>query len=447
LFHRKANMSEPVDVAHIIENQRPSRFLFGLVVLSWLITFLDGLDTNLISFAAPYLAADYGLDRVQTGNIFSIHQLGALVGGFVFAYWGDIIGRRPAVIVATAAFGCLTMGFYFADGYGSLLLLRFLDGIPLGGMLPLAWALNIEYAPKMYRATIVTVIMAGYSLGTALGGPVANAFIPRFGWRAVFLLGGAAALGSALILLWKLPESIRFLVSKNADPKRVGLALQRMGSAVLLPAGTTFFLGDEASVVGRFEPSLLFKGNLAVVTPLIWLAYVASSFAVFFVVNWTPIILEGLGYSRQQSASAAALNSIVGIAGGLLLMRLTDRYGASAISVMPAACAFVLVLAGSVAMGADTFLMLIATIGFFLIGGHFGMHSICGLFYPSAYRGNGAGWAASVAKVGSIAGPLVGGWALSASPPTRRLYTVLAVCPLVFAVCIFVAGRMRVRST
>ena len=66
-------------------------------------------------------------------------------------------------------------------------------------------------------------------------------------------------------------------------------------------------------------------------------------------------------------------------------------------------------------------------IGGFLIGGHFGMHSICGIFYPSAYRANGAGWATSVAKIGSIAGPAVGGLVVGTSLPVRNIYAVLAV--------------------
>ncbi len=129
-----------------------------------------------------------------------MHQLGTLIGGFLLGYLGDRIGRRPTVILATAAFGALTMCFYFTSSYGTLFWLRLIDGIPLGGMLPLAWALNIEYAPKRYRATIVTVIMVGYSLGTALGGPFANWMIPKLGWKSVFISGGAAALVSTAIL-------------------------------------------------------------------------------------------------------------------------------------------------------------------------------------------------------------------------------------------------------
>jgi MFS transporter, AAHS family, 4-hydroxybenzoate transporter len=438
-------MAATVDVSQIIERQKLSPFLIGLVLMSWIITFFDGLDANLISFAAPYFRSDYQLSTVQTGNIFSMHQLGTLTGGFLMAFFGDIFGRRPAVILSTLGFGVLTMCFYFADSYGTLMGLRFLDGIPLGGMLPLAWALNIEYAPKRYRATIVTVIMIGYSMGTAIGGPVANWLIPQFGWKSVFVFGGMAAIASALFLLWKLPESLRFLASKRKSPRQIASILKRVAPGTSIPSDANFVVGDEPGHVKNFKPSLLFKGELRRITPLLWIAYIASSFAVFFIVNWTPLVFEALGYTREQAANVSALNSIMGAIGGVLLMRFTDTRGAIAITAMPVACAALLLFAGFVTIGQGPFLLLMAMIGFFLIGGHFGMHSISGIFYPTAYRGNGAGWATSVAKIGSIGGPMVGGWVLATALPVRNIFAVLAVCPIIFAVCIYAIGKMHSR--
>ena len=434
-----------IDVSAIIERQKRSRFLVSLIVVSWIITFFDGFDTNLISFAAPYLASEYHLDRIQLGNIFSIGLVGTLIGGLLLGYVGDRIGRRPSVILATAGFGILTMCFALANGYRSLFLLRFIDGIPLGGMLPLAWALNIEYAPKRYRATVVTVIMIGYSLGTSLGGPIAIWMIPKFGWKAVFLLGGAASLLSAFILLAMLPESIRFLASKGQRPDRIRVIVGRIAPDEPVAAGATFVVGDEDTGSKDFKPSLLFRGDLRLITPLIWTAYVASSFAVFFIVNWTPLVFEALHYTRVEAASVSSLNSLMGAFGGVLLMRFTDKRGAIAITIMPFITALLLLFAGFVDIGHASFLVLNVLISGFLIGGHFGMHSICGLFYPSAYRANGTGWATSIAKIGSIAGPITGGFVLSTSLPVRNIFGVLAICPAIFAVCIYFVGRIHRR--
>src|SRR5215469_10551649 len=101
-----------IDVSRIIERQKLGGFLVGLVTISWIITFFDGLDSNLISFASPYFAKELHLSRIQTGNIFSMGLLGTMIGGFLLGYVGDRIGRRPTIILATAGFGILTIGFY-----------------------------------------------------------------------------------------------------------------------------------------------------------------------------------------------------------------------------------------------------------------------------------------------------------------------------------------------
>jgi AAHS family 4-hydroxybenzoate transporter-like MFS transporter len=436
---------DTIDVSVVIEQQRLSRFLVGLVLMSWIITFFDGFDSNLISFAAPYFGPRYHLDRIQLGNIFSMGLFGTLIGGFILGYVGDRIGRRPAVILATAGFGVCTMLFALADSYWSFFLLRLANGIPLGGMLPLAWALNIEYVPKRYRASIVTVIMMGYSLGTALGGPIATWLIPQVGWQAVFILGGAVSVAAAGVLFLMLPESIRFLVSKGRGSQQIRALVCRLAPEFTLPEQATFMVTDEPARHSDFRPALLFRGELARITPLIWLAYIFSSMAVFFIVNWTPLVFEALRFTRAQAAAAASLNSAMGAVGGLLLMRFTDKRGAIAIAVMPAITCVLLLAAGLFTLGHATFLALNALIGGFLIGGHFGLHSICGIFYPSAYRGNGAGWATSVAKIGSVAGPALGGVILSTSLPVRNIFVVLAICPAVFAVSIYAVGRMHRR--
>lgn len=434
-----------IDVSEIIERQKVSGFVLSLVVLSWIITFLDGFDTNLISFAAPYFASDYHLSRVQLGNIFAMGLLGTLIGGFLWGYVGDRIGRRPAIILAAAGFGVLTLCFAFATGYWSLFGLRLISGIPLGGILPLAWALNMEYVPKRYRSTVVTVIMMGFSAGTGFGGPIAVWLIPKLGWKAVFALGGLAALLCAVILFRALPESIRFLASKRREPGRMAAILNRIAPSQNFSSQATYVVADEPTVKKDFKPSLLFLGELKKITPLIWLAYISSSFTVYLLVNWTPLVLESLKFSRREAAAAASLISLMGAIGGLCLMRFTDRRGAMAVTVMPVMTCILLLVAGFVDLPQPAFLALIACVGFFLVGGQLGVISLCGVFYPTAYRANGAGWASGVAKIGSVLGPLAGGWVLSTNMPVRNIFAVLAICPAIFAVCIYAVGQMHSR--
>jgi MFS transporter, AAHS family, 4-hydroxybenzoate transporter len=436
---------QEVDVSSIIEGQKLNSFLIALVIGSWVITFFDGFDMNVISFAAPYIASEFHLDKVMMGKVFSIGLAGTMVGGFLFGYLGDRIGRRPSIIAATTAFSVLTMMIAFSRSYEQLLTLRFLDGIAIGGMLPLSWALNIEYAPKRFRSTIVTTVMVGYSLGTALGGPVTVWLAPRYGWGAVFLLGGGLSLVSAIGLLVMLPESVKYLASQGRKPETIVRIVRRLAPDIELPVNPRFVMTDERTASRTFNVRLLFENELRVITPLLWIAYIFSSMTAFFLATWTPLVFEALGFSRSTAAFAATVNSTFGALGGLSLMRFTDRFGAIAITVMPLLAVPLLLVVAFADLGSDGFLVASAFITLFLIGGHFGLHSIAGIFYPSTYRGNGTGWATSVAKIGSIAGPYIAGLILATSLPVRNIFAVVAICPAVFVICILIIGRMHTK--
>jgi MFS transporter, AAHS family, 4-hydroxybenzoate transporter len=446
-----AGQSNTVDVSEIVEKQKLSGFLIGLVVISWIITFFDGFDMISIGFIARPIMTQFKLDPVQMGNVFSIGLLGTLIGGFGLGWIADRVGRRPAVIWATFAFGVLTILLAFANGYAWLLVLRLIDGIAIGGMLPVAWALNIEYAPKRYRSTIVTVIMIGYSFGAAMGGPVANWLLPIYGWPAVFVFGGVLSVIASIALYAMLPESVRFLTTKGRNPERIAAIVRRIAPLQPIPPDARFVLADEGIKTSDFKPSILFQGELRWITPLMWIAYIFSSMTAFFLANWGPIVVMSLGFSREAANWSATANSIGGALGGLLLMRFTDNRGSIAITIMPLVAIPILLwigfgtVAAPTVLGLSLFFILSFFAVLFLIGGHFGLHSIAGIFYPSAYRSNGAGWATSVAKIGSILGPWVGGFILASSLPRQQIFAVMAICPVVFVVCIFIVGMIQSR--
>jgi MFS transporter, AAHS family, 4-hydroxybenzoate transporter len=435
--------SEPhtVDVTEIIEGQKLGWFVIRLVLVCWLVTFFDGYDQNVIAYAAPYIAPAYHLDKVMMGEIFSAGTVGNLVGGFLFGYIADRIGRRATIILATATFALLTLCLAFAQSYVAFMALRFLNGIALGGAIPLTWALSMEYVPRRFRATIVTLVMLGYSLGFAVGGPLSIALIPRFGWLSVFLFGGGVSLVAAFILFATLPESLRFLAATRRDPKLMVRIIRRLAPEVDADERSVFVVSDEARTTG--EVRNLFRGELGWITPLLWTAFIASSLTTYFFTYWGPTVYESVGFSREASAWITSSNSVAGATGGLLLMRFTDRFGPVSVASFPALAVPLLLVVGFASMSATSFVPLVFLLSIFLNGGHYGITSITGLFYPTAYRGLGTGWAASMAKIGSIAGPLIGGYILSSSLPPRQIFAVMAVCPAVLCLSVLAIGSIQ----
>ena len=434
-----------IDVSTVIEKQKLSRFLVRLVLVSWIVTFFDGFDTNVIAFAAPYLAPRFHLNKMMMGNVFGATLFGAIFGAFLFGYLGDKLGRRRAIILATACFGVLTLGLALASGYHYLLVLRFLGGIALGGFLPLIWALNIEYSPKRYRSTLVTINMVGYSFGQIVGGPLAVWLIPKFGWTALFIFGGGLTLIATLVLLALLPESIRFLVSTGRRPDLIERTVRQIEPQRLIAVGTQFVLSDEGAQGKKFRPSFLFAGELRWITPLLWLSYFCGSLVTFGMFMWMPMLLESLRFTHSDAALATSVTAFTAMLSGLVVMRFTDKHGAIALIGMPALATPLLVIFGFINASHAVLLTLLSLVTFFVLGGQNGMHSIAGIFYPSSFRSNGTGWASAIAKIGATSGPILGGFLLSSRMPPQKLYAVLAFCPAIMVVCLYVIGHIHSR--
>ena len=433
-----------IDLSEIIEKQKLSSFIVRVVFLSWLVTFFDGFDMGAMSFVAPDLSAALHISRLTLGKVFSAGQTGMVLGGFLFGYLGDLIGRRMSIIVATISFGILTLGLAASGNYAALFALRFVQGIAVGGLLPLAWALNIEYVPRRFRSTVVTLIMLGWTFGSSFAGPMTIWLVPRYGWRSLFVFGGCAAFLVTGLLIFFLPESVKFLANTNRRPDLIARYAQRLAPEAAISAADQFVVSGEGSgSIMRFRVSLLFRGELRWITPLIWTAYTLSSVAVFFCSSWGPTILQTIGFSRSTASLAVSITSLGGALGGLLLTHFVDKRGAISIMAFPLLAVPTLLAMGLTGIRGNGFLVLNFFAMMFLIGAHLGLQSIAGIFYPSAYRANGAGWAASIGKIGSIVGPLIGGILLSSRLPVKHVYALLSICPVLVGVGVLLIGRRQ----
>ena len=439
---RSAGSSRTIDVAQLIEDRRLTGFNYRLIVISWLITFFDGFDQMMISFTAPYMRDELHLTTPQIGWMISAGIAGMMAGGFLFSWIADRIGRRPTIIGAAYAFGILTTATAFARTLDQLLMFRFLDGLAIGGMLPLAWALNIEFVPKRMRSTVVTIIMMGYSIGTSCAGPLTNWLAPAHGWQGVYLAGGIGTLVCATLLLLYLPESVRFLVTKGLHPAKVAATLGRMEPGLMLNREDRFTLSDEGVDRSRFHVRQLFKGNLAKITPLLWVGYTVSSLAVYFMSSWGPTVLEELDFPRSTAAWASSASGALGALAGLALMRFTDTRGPRSIAFLPAGAVVVLLVLGMGLLPHGLIIPGQMMMALTVSGGHFGILSVAGIFYPSAIRASGAGWATSIAKVGGILGPVLGGYVLASGLPILRSYALLAICPAILCLCVLAMARI-----
>jgi len=442
--------SDIIDVTDVIERQRRNGLVLTVIILSTAIMFLDGYDLQAMAFAAPSIVRAWSIDRASLGVVFSAGIFGIMVGGLVFGTLGDRIGRRLSIIASMLVFGGFTLGTVWATDITSLIAFRFLAGIGIGGLSPLCYSLNLEYVPNRFRGTVVSVIMLGYVAGSSGGGFIAANLVPNFGWPIVFWVGGTLPLIAAVVCFFALPESVKFLAAKGREPAEIARLLNRIEPGLAAQPTTRFILHNEAQAAGDgvlTRLAALFDGRLAVITPLLWLAYIASSITMFFLNSWTPILAEASGHTPAQAAMGLTIFSLSGAVGVLLVGRVLDRFGVLAIAVMPLVAAPLVASLGLAGFDGSAFLVAMLCVGFFVVGGHQGLNSAVGLFYPSSNRATAVGWALSIAKIGSISGPLIGGILLARHLPVSNLFLLAAMPPLVVAACVLALGISQRRHT
>lgn len=436
-----------VNITDLIERQRPNRTTVSLLILSFLIMLCDGYDLQAIAFASPTIVSDWGIEKASLGFVFSAGLFGIMLGGFLFGYVADRIGRRPAFLLGTLLFSVVTLSTVLASNLTHLAVLRFVAGLGIGGVTPICFALNVEYVPQRFRATVVAFVMVGYAIGTSAGGLFAAWLVPHYGWHVLFYIGGLAPLALLPFLFLALPESIKYLLLSGKNPEAVPRLAKTLDPLVQVTDQTRFVLegaDGQAKIVSWKDSAIgLFQGQLSRITPVLWVAMIASSTTLFLLASWIPILTVGTGRSASLAAIGLTLFSFGGSFGGLFAGWLIDRLGIAFMAPIPLIAAVLVVTIGALEFSDMGFLAMLCAIGFFVFGGHFGLLGVMGMFYPSANRANGVGWALSVGKLGSIFGPTVAAILIAGHASLSQLLMVAAAPLPIVAMGGFALGRLR----
>jgi AAHS family 4-hydroxybenzoate transporter-like MFS transporter len=439
-----AQASGVIDVAGFIDEQPVGRFQIRLLLACAAVLFLDGFDTQAIGYVAPDLARDWGLARGALGPVFSAGLFGLMIGALIFGPVADRIGRKNIIVFSTAAFGIGTLATVFAEDISSLLVIRFLTGLGLGGALPNAVALTSEFSPHRRRATMVMAMFVGFSVGAALGGLIAAALIPAFGWRSIFLIGGIAPLILAPFLAFRLPESVRFLALTGRPDARVADLLTRIAPSAALPAGTRFGV-HEAKLAG-LPVAHLFTESRALATLVLWVVFFMSLLDLYLLSNWLPTVLNDLGASVSMAAAVGAMLQVGGIVGTFILGQFIDRFSFRALSLTYLFAAFAVAAVGFSGQSIALAALAIFCAGFCIVGGQIASNALAATYYPTTMRSSGVGWALGIGRIGSIVGPLIGGVMLARHVGAETLFIAAAVPALCASLAAFALAHITGRS-
>ncbi|MCC7463867.1 MAG: MFS transporter [Gammaproteobacteria bacterium] len=436
-----SSQTTTLDVGQFMQDLRFSRYHWQILILCSLVTFFDGQDFAALAYALPYIRDDMGISGEVTGYVSAAAFLGQMIGSLAGSHAGDLLGRRPVIIACTIGSAIMTFAVGFAATPAEIIGLRFISGLTIGGLLAPVWALSIESMPKAMRATSVTIIMMGFSLGAASAGPIANWTAPILGWQGIFWVCGVLSGIFVLVLFVMLPESARWMVATGRPRERIVPALARFNPDFDVGKYAHFSLPDERQTHGGANPVKnfreLFVGALVFVTPLIWAAYFCSSFAIYLKSAYGVIFLENLGVSRQDAAWIGSIGAALGALGGVALLAMTERRGPGWIALAPLlAIPLVLLIGTGTVVGGSGFVPVVLA-GMILVGGgHAAVISITSIYYPSAVRATGGGWASFMAKFAAVAAPIFGARFLVGRDGAMAGYAFTALCLAGIVICI-----------
>jgi AAHS family 4-hydroxybenzoate transporter-like MFS transporter len=420
---------EKVNVSDVIDSSRVSRFQVLIIILCGIVAMLDGYDLQAISFVAPVLSKLWNVEEAAMAPVFSSGLFGLMLGALMSGPIADRFGRKTVVMCSAFTFGIFSILTVLSGGVGELMVFRFLTGLGLGGSMPNIIALTAEYSPSRTRKAMISAMFCGLPVGAVVGGLLARSMIPALGWKSLFYLGGIIPIVTGIIVAVALPESIRFLVTKDADSPKVARILRRIAPHTSFPASASFYLPEQ-----RFEGmpvKHLFHRGYALNTVLLWIVFFMNLLIIYFVSNWMPTVLKEAGLPLDKAIIGVVMLQGGGVIGGIVIGSIGDRGSIRA------------VLAGSFILGAvslavtgtmhtvPSVMVMVFVSGLLVVGTQFGINALAASIYLTSVRSTGVGWALGIGRIGSIVGPLIGGTLVASHASLATVFRVAAVPALV----------------
>ncbi|MBB1497877.1 MFS transporter [Paracoccus sp. MC1862] len=381
------------------------RFQRRLMAIFGLVWAADAMQVVAVGFAAPSIAASFGLEMqvaLQSGTLFF---LGMFVGAALFGRLADRIGRRNVLIVTVACDAVFGLASVFSPDFQWLLALRFLTGMAVGGTLPVDYAMMAEFLPPKNRGRWLVWLEGFWALGTlvvALTAWFAASFAVAAPWKLIYLVAALPACIGIFLRLW-VPESPMYLLRRNREPEARAII-----NRIRVANGAPAFAPKARLVLPPAAPAPaggIFTAGLARTTVAVLAVWFLVSLSYYGVFVWLPgkLATEGFGFVRGYGFLVIlALAQLPGYALAAWGVENWGRQKTLRIFLVLSALGcllFVTATTGAVVAGA---LMLMS---FALLGTWGALYALTPEIYPTNLRATGMGTAGAVARLGGLAAP------------------------------------------
>jgi AAHS family 3-hydroxyphenylpropionic acid transporter len=382
-----------------------------LIGLAILLGLFEGADITSMGYALSRISKALSLNHAEAGLCASASMLGLVVGAAFGGRLSDTYGRRPVMVATMTFLGVGSISTALAWNFESLLVVRLLTGLGIGGLMPVLLSLARDAAVPTFRSTAMSLIMASGPFGGSIGGLVAL----HPDWRFIFIFGGTGP----LVLVPVIWFSLRGLIAGEAG---------------------------HAARNGSVRSALLGDGR-ATGTMLIWAVAFATTVVSYILFNWLPSLLVQQGFSETQSQAAMIVFTVGGIAGNLAAGIALDRNLARAVYAAgylgAAACIFVL----SLGIKWDGVYLIAFATSFCILAAQFATYALTPIFYPDHARTTGVGAMISAGRSGSVVGPMLAGALLqSGLSASQLLLCLIPAYGVTFALALGLEALLRKRS-
>ncbi len=415
-------------------------------------TFFDAFDALSLAFVLPVLVRLWRITPAEIGWLIAIGYLGQFAGALVFGALAERHGRIPSVAGATAVMSVMSIACAFAGNFGTLLVLRLIQGIGVGGEMPVAAAYINELSKAHGRGRFFLLYELIFPIGLMMTGQIGAVLVPTLGWQVMFLIGGVPGL-LVTALLMRLPESPRWLIAKGrlADADSVIRRIEASGSGPGargsgLENGDSGFESPVPSPESRTRIADLVAPPYRRRTVIVWVLWACAFFITNGLNNWMPTLYSSVYHlSLGQALRAGTLTNIAQVAILLGCAFAIDRIGRRRWTVAGfAAGAALLAVLGTFAANSVVAVIALVTISYGIVGS---VNAVLYLYtpeiYPTRIRALGTGAATCWLRLASAAGPVLVGYLVAASG-TAAVFLMFAIAGIVGAAA--GAGMLETRN-
>ena len=399
-------------------------------------TFFDAFDALAIASVLPVVAPLWKLTQPQIGFLISAGFLGQLVGALLFGWLAERHGRMTAMIWSIALFSVMSLVCAFAFDYWSLLVLRAIQGIGLGGEVPVAAVFISELAKAKGRGRFVLLYELVFPIGLVAASLVGLWVVPRLGWQYMFAIGALPGL-LALLLRRLLPESPRWLAvhgrhsEAEAAMAYIESETQKATGEPLPPVKPVVSTLDKpASLADLFGPLYLRR------TLVVWVMWFCAYCVNYGLAIWLPTVYRTVfKLPLEQSLKYGLITQAVGLLGTLICALVIDHVGRRLWFAWSFAAAAVALAALALyqAPTAEQVLTCMTIAYFFISSVNIGVYLYTPELYPTRVRALAVGTATAWLRFASIIGPTVVGTMIASGLPAVFL-TFAAVAGIAAAI-------------